>query len=322
MGKLYVKRIVIAAVLGLLLSSVNCELAVGPYGDLEDKVETVFEFNENQSISRIRVTTGESKIFFASFGTGQSDAPPGIRVYDLITDDVTLIYETGWHHYPAEFFLSPDENQILYLNSTDGGYYLLPVGGGGPEPLTLVPGTVQSWLGDGNLLMTEVIEGVAGDNTYEVSAFVYNFATNEKTGLGSFVVDSDPEWPLCIVKLSTDVGLSVAFFKLTYMRFAMRQTEAILYDLTNGTYEYFPLPERAEAFGALSPNGSRVLSGNRVGSFAEDIGYIDVSDGWYYRVTNSLQWDSAAVWNAKGDRIYFVRNDPDFYEMLCRVEVD
>ncbi|UCE27621.1 MAG: hypothetical protein JSW52_02390, partial [Candidatus Coatesbacteria bacterium] len=123
-------------------------------------------------------------------------------------------------------------------------------------------------------------------------------------------------------KLSANSDLSVAFFELIYMRFAVRQKEAILYDLTNGSYEYFPLPERAEAFGALSPNGSRILSGNRVGSFSEDIGYIDVSNRWYYHVTNSLSRDTAAVWNAKGDRIYFVRDDPEFYEMICRVEVN
>lgn len=321
MGKLYVKGIVIAAVLGLLLSSVNCELAVGPFGDFENKVEPVLKFNENQDILRIAVSTDESKVFFISYGTGYSDTPPGIRVFNRITGEVSLIYETDLVHVPDKFFISPDENEILFYDRRDECYYVVPVDGGEPELLILPPGTVQSWLGDGNLLMTEVTEGVTGDNTYEVSAFVYDFATSEKTGLGSFVVDSDPEWPLRIVKLSTDVGLSVAFFELTYMRFAVRQTEAILYDLTNGTYEYFPLPERAEAFGALSPNGSRVLSGNRVGSFAEDIGYIDVSDRWYYRVTNSLRRDSAAIWNAKGDRIYFVGTDPEFQEMVFRVHI-
>ncbi|UCE28098.1 MAG: hypothetical protein JSW52_04935, partial [Candidatus Coatesbacteria bacterium] len=315
MRRLPERYIVIATVLGLLLSSNGCELAVGPYGDLEDKVEPVLKFNENQSISRIRVATDESKLFFASFGTGHSDTPPGIRVYNLITDEVTLIYETGWDHYPSEFFVSPDESEILFLDGGNGGYYLLPTGGGEPEWLSLAPGTVQSWLYDGNLLMTNVTEGAAGDNMYEVSAFVYDFTTSEINTLCNFVVESQPEWPLRIVKLSANSDLSVAFFELIYMRFAVRQKEAILYDLTNGSYEYFPLPERAEAFGALSPNGTRILSGNRVGSSADDIGYIGVSDRWYYRVTNALLRDTAAVWNAKGDRIYFVRDDPEFYEM-------
>jgi hypothetical protein len=292
----------------------GCE---SPTGSLEGKIEPVFGVAGITVIRQIAVTRDESKIFFIGYERDNPEGPGGLGAYDTKTHEVTWILNRD--EIPFEFYLSPDDSQILCFNYYYDDSFIIPADGGEPVTVELDYGAfLRSWLYGTTVLMTEQEspDGPEFSGAGDFYAFTYDFVTGERNDVLHLPDDTPDCWSFEVGFTGTD-DLTSAIVSIRSTFDLDTKSEKRLYDLTTGYYEIITLPYGAERLGRFSPDGSKIMSGDGGGTFKDNIGYIDVESWRYVKVTESSRYDRWPYWARNGDRIYFVGDDRVF-----RVDVE
>ncbi|MCP4231767.1 MAG: hypothetical protein GY771_16685, partial [bacterium] len=287
---------------------------------LEGRVEPVFGLSGSMTIYGLSVLPGGSGLIFSASDYDDDEGEGGVGLYNLDTSEIQWLLSR--YEIPHFYHISPDGTRLLCGYYYDNDSYVLDIDSGERRYINPFPiGYVLNWY-EGNKVTIfnpgEDYWGFPGRNGTESSPsnvmelFTYDVETGSRETLFKDRPNPPDEsyWPdaICIVNRR----LTQALVKITYTFDWEREEEIRYYDLISGSYENINLPSGAEMLGDFAPDDTKILSGDDIYNFGDNIGYIDVPNWRYVKITDSGWYDHNACWSPKGDTIYFIREQRVF----------